>query len=141
MIVSKSLLLIVLYVTLALLMRIRFRNRATAVLLVIVLTASSGWLIRDFRHEIRRAFSSANLLAATHLDWPPRLNETYPDLVLIDQEGREMRLSSLRGKVILLEPVGLSCPACLAFSGGHLFGPFRGVAPQPNLERIDTYLR
>jgi|GEM_PF-4572442 len=37
------------------------------------------------------------------LSWPPQLNQSYPDLKLIDQTGQEVRLSSFKGKVIFKE--------------------------------------
>ena len=73
-------------------------------------------------------------------DWPPRLGESYPDLLLIDHEGREFRLSELKGKVLLVEPVGMNCPACNAFAGAQVRGGFNGLRPQQNLESIEKYL-
>ena len=55
-----------------------------------------------------------------NLQWPPRLGEPYPDLTLIDQTGQPVRLSSFKGSVILIEPVGMTCSGCQAFSGAHL---------------------
>ncbi len=77
--------------------------------------------------------------APLDFDWPPKLGEPYPDLTLIDQNGRRTALSEFRGKVILVEPIGLPCRACVAFAGGHRRGPFNGVAPQQDLESIETY--
>ncbi len=57
--------------------------------------------------------------------WPPVLNQSYPDIELIDQEGEEFKLSYLKGKVIIVEPIGMNCPACQAFSGGHEYGAYR----------------
>lgn len=56
--------------------------------------------------------------------WPPELNQPYPDLELIDQEGTAFKLSALKGKIILLEPIGMTCPACQAFAGGYKYGAF-----------------
>src|SRR5579885_426641 len=49
--------------------------------------------------------------------WPPVNGQAYPDLKLLDQDGHEVALSSFKGKVILLEPVGMTCAACNAYSG------------------------
>jgi hypothetical protein len=69
----------------------------------------------------------AQAQAAPHIaPWPPIVGRLYPDLQLIDQEGQPFRLSALMGKVILLEPIGMTCPACQAFSGAHDVGPFGG---------------
>ena len=56
--------------------------------------------------------------------WPPIVGKPYPDLDLIDQEGVEFKLSYLKGKVIIIEPIGMTCAACQAFSGGHEYGAF-----------------
>lgn len=72
--------------------------------------------------------------------WPPRMGQPYPDLVLRDCNGNPFRLSSLRGRVILVEPVGMSCVACQAFSGGRKCGGFLGVSPQPGLASLEEYL-
>lgn len=74
-------------------------------------------------------------------DWPPVVGGDYPNLRLIDQNGRLTSLSEFRGKVILVEPIGLPCPACVAFAGGHQLGPFAGVQPQLDLKSIKEYAR
>ena len=71
------------------------------------------------------------------LTWPPIVGEPYPDLVLIDRDGRTVNLSSFRGAVLVIEPIGMTCSACQAFSGGHRFGSFGGVIPQKNLPSIE----
>ena len=72
--------------------------------------------------------------------WPPKLGEPYPDLLVVDAAGRELRLSDLRGKVILVEPIGMNCPACQAFCGGRSRGGFAGVTPQPDLPPMEELL-
>lgn len=68
-------------------------------------------------------------------DWPPRVDASYPDLKLLNHKGETVVLSSLKGKVILLEPVGMNCPACNAFAGGNRpeIGHFSGVTPQEGI--------
>lgn len=74
--------------------------------------------------------------------WPPRVGATYPDLELVNRAGKSLRLSSFRGKVILVEPVGMSCPACNAFSGANAgLGGFRGLRPQEGVQSIETLLQ
>jgi hypothetical protein len=72
--------------------------------------------------------------------WPPVLGAPYPDLELIDQTGARVRLSSFRGRVIVVEPIGMSCPACQAFSGAHRVGAFGGVVPQRDLRSFEEYV-
>ena len=84
---------------------------------------------------------SANDAGKTTLSpWPPVVGETYPDLELIDQMGNPFRLSALKGKVILLEPVGMTCPACQAFSGAHDTGPFGGGVAGRGLNSVHKLL-
>jgi hypothetical protein len=72
--------------------------------------------------------------------WPPQLGEPYPDLELIDQTGQPVRLSSFKGSVILIEPVGMTCPACQSFAGAHRLGSYQGVAPQEGLPSIEELM-
>lgn len=72
--------------------------------------------------------------------WPPVKGEPYPDLALEDHEGNTVRLSSLRGKVLVIEPIGLACPACNAYAGAETRGGFRGSSVQTGLGSIDEHL-
>jgi hypothetical protein len=72
--------------------------------------------------------------------WPPRPGEPYPDLVLRDSGGSLFRLSSLKGKVILLEPIGMTCEGCQALSGGRACGGYQGITPQHGLDSLESYL-
>jgi hypothetical protein len=72
--------------------------------------------------------------------WPPRTGQSYPDLALLDSNGNPFRLSSLKGKVILVEPVGMSCVACQALSGGHTCGGYLGITPQPGIDSLEDVL-
>jgi hypothetical protein len=73
--------------------------------------------------------------------WPPKVGEVYPDLELQDHTGATRRLSEFRGKVILVELIGIPCGACQAFAGAHQVGAFRGGKVQGNLESIERYAR
>ncbi len=70
--------------------------------------------------------------------WPPRLDERYPDLELLDVEERPVSLSSFEGRVILLEPIGMNCPACNAFAGANRAGRggLNGLRPQQGVPSI-----
>jgi hypothetical protein len=74
--------------------------------------------------------------------WPPQVGQTYPDLELRASGGDRIALSSFRGKVILVEPVGMDCPACNAFSGAHRsgVGGFQGTHPQRGLPSLHEML-
>lgn len=74
-------------------------------------------------------------------DWPPVTGQFYPNLVLKDQTGQVTALSDFRGKVVLVEVVGLTCRACHAFAGGNESGRerFRGIEPQRGVDSIEKY--
>lgn len=71
--------------------------------------------------------------------WPPVKGQPFPDLQLVDQTGARVSLSSFKGKVLLVEPVGMNCAGCQAFCGAHRpgIGAFEGVTPQPGLMSVD----
>ncbi len=46
--------------------------------------------------------------AALPFAWPPVLGQQYPNLQLSDAQGQPFELASLRGKVLLIEPVGMT---------------------------------
>lgn len=56
--------------------------------------------------------------------WPPKMNKRYPEIELIDQDGKEFKLSSLKGKVIVLSFVDMSSPVSQAQSGSVLSGAY-----------------
>lgn len=41
-------------------------------------------------------------------EWPPVVGQPYPDLALQDLSGATVHLSDLRGKVLLVEPTGMT---------------------------------
>lgn len=79
--------------------------------------------------------------ASAPAPWPVSIGSKYPDWELTDTYGKIVRISDFRGKVILLEPVGMSCPACQAFSGANDAGGFQGVSPQRGIESVGQLLR
>lgn len=56
--------------------------------------------------------------------WPPAMNSTYPDYELIDQEGKQFKISDFKGKVIVMEMVDMSSPVSQSFSGAAKHGLF-----------------
>lgn len=72
--------------------------------------------------------------------WPPALNHYYPGLELMSLSGQKVSFASFAGKVLLIEPIGMTCPGCQAYVGGHRKGGFGGVAPQPGVESMDEML-
>ena len=83
--------------------------------------------------------SPTKLTSRATTEWPPIVGEVYPDLELIDEYGQKVRLSSFKGSVLVMEPIGMTCAACQAYSGGHQFGSFGGVVPQKGLPSIEKF--
>jgi hypothetical protein len=84
----------------------------------------------------------ARVGAPDHI-WPPRVGEAYPNLQLRNSLGERIELEAFKGKVILVEAIGMDCPACNAFAGGNRPGStgFQGVDPQRGLPSVDEILR
>jgi len=73
--------------------------------------------------------------------WPPKVGEAYPDLELVDQTGQLTKLSAFRGRIVLVEPIGMNCTGCIAYVGGHTHGPFEGHHPQKGLASLHEYAK
>lgn len=84
--------------------------------------------------------SKKNTVSVLDFDWPPVMDQPFPDIKLISHAGEMIKLSSFKGKVILVEPVGMTCPACNAFSGAKKKGGYKGISPQQNLPPIQSLL-
>lgn len=127
----------------AVLVRILKPNLLTAALLAVVLIGSTGYLGTHHGTQVVAAVHRGRDTVLTWSGkppaWPPEKFRSYPDLELVDQEGNVTRLSDFKGKVVLVEPIGIPCQACVAFAGGHELGAFQGIPPQPDLESIASY--
>ncbi|HXJ37134.1 MAG TPA: hypothetical protein VMS22_24160 [Candidatus Eisenbacteria bacterium] len=109
-------------------MKVRHAHAALLAALVLVATACG--------HDDTAAARPASQTEAPSV-WPPRVGEPYPDLHLVDQTGRLTALSSFKGSVILVEMIGMTCPACQGFSGAKRLGTFGGVESDGGLPAID----
>ena len=69
-------------------------------------------------------------------NWPPVKGQSYPDLILNDQNGQLVRLSEFKGRPILLELAAIPCAGCQAFAGANDVGSFAGAPSQANLDSI-----
>lgn len=140
---GNSLILVGLNIFAAVVLRLVKPNLATALVLAVVLIGSTGFVGAHYGDEILlsvyRMRDRVLTWKGSTPHWPPEKYRTYPDLELRDQSGKFTRLSDFRGKVILLEPVGMSCPASVALAGGKRLGSFQGVMPQSNLNSIEQY--
>lgn len=72
--------------------------------------------------------------------WPPQVGKPFPDIAFTNYDGSTIHLSDFEGKVVLVEPVGMTCTACNAFSGGHKYGGIADIRPQTNLRALEDYL-
>lgn len=106
-------------------------KRTALLLVVLVVVAGVGWRVTR---------GPAPPPALEHA-WPPRKGEVYPDVELKNHRGELVKLSSFKGKVIVVEPIGMSCPACQAFAGAHDVGAFRGGQPQADLPSFERLLK
>lgn len=138
--------LIGIYMTLAVVLRLFFPNKLTAVLFVVVLICSSALFFKDHRLAIADAWTRGKGLLASTIgksettSWPPKLDMAYPEINMIDQNGDITSLEEFRGKVVLIEVIGMTCPACVSLSGGQLYGGYGATLPQSNLESIEEYV-
>jgi len=103
-----------------------------------VADSDKPWL-RKARLETASRMSSLSTAPNTLKNWPPTVNEKFPNLQLYDHEGKSFLMESLRGKPVLIELVAMSCAGCQAFSGGNDFGGFGGFPAQANLGSIERY--
>jgi len=115
---------------------------------VLILCGVGGYLYADMR--AKRATSGWNPAMAGEpqgsasnrlgFAWPPKVGTPFPDLELMSDSGVVRRLSEFKGKIILVEPVGMNCPACNAFAGAHKVGGYKGTHPQLGLPSIEEIL-
>ena len=73
--------------------------------------------------------------------WPATIGLPYPDLKLLNQDGKVTKLSSFKGKVIIVEPIGMTCPACNAFADSEKVGGFRGAQKQAGVHDFKNLAR
>lgn len=73
-------------------------------------------------------------------NWPPRVGQPYPDLEFVNHDGRAIRMSDFNGRILLVEPIGMNCPACNGFAGAGRKGGFEGLQSQGGLDSIEQYL-
>lgn len=132
-------------------MRINKQNGISAILVlvfVIVIFFAAGYFLPEkYLNPVIQKFSNITSIAigsgkVSGLDfpWPPELDQPFPDIKLYSHTGEMVQLSDFKGKVILLEPIGMTCPACNAFSGAILKGGYQGVSAQQNLPPIESLL-
>ncbi len=73
-------------------------------------------------------------------NWPPQLGALFPDIRFLDASGATFQPSKLKGKVVLVEMLGMPCGACQAWSGAGKYGPYGGGKAQGGLDSIHQYV-
>ena len=127
--------------------KLRGIGSSSFLLILVALCAVAGYLYAARPQPVgapsfAAGASPSALPAAEQLgfEWPPRVGERFPDMTLVSATGEAVSLSDFEGRVILVEPVGMTCPACNAFAGAHQVGGFGGVKPQRGLPSIEELL-
>ncbi len=69
--------------------------------------------------------------------WPPKMNTVYPEIELFDQNGKEFALSSLKGKVIIVEFIDINSPISQAQSGAATYGAYYAASSSD----VDKYAK
>ncbi len=77
------------------------RPLATSLILLIV-CAGGLYFARRSLMPASATLGASNITPIS--GWPPSVGQPYPDLKLMDEEGKTVSLSQFKGKVILLEP-------------------------------------
>lgn len=110
------------------------------VFLVLILAVAGGgwWVHKRYAQLAGDLTESAKPLPFA---WPPEVGQPYPDLQLVDDKGQAVSLASYKGKVLVIETAGMSCPACNAFAGANKMGGFSGAQPQGDLSEIEGYVK
>jgi hypothetical protein len=90
--------------------------------------------------ETKYTKETSFIVTQTPSQWPPKKYYEFPDFEFKDIHGNKHHLTELKGKWVLVEPIGMNCPACLAFSGAHHVGTLSGISPQNGLLSIEEYL-
>ena len=104
----------------------------TALLITVIIFAGmvieSGKLPEEERNkvlnELKRQAQGLPGNANLPVPWPAGMNAEYPDFEVIDQEGNQFSISSLKGKVILVEIVDMMNPVSLSYNGAAEYGLF-----------------
>lgn len=75
--------------------------------------------------------------------WPPMLTQFFPDMTLVNQDGRPTKLSDYKGKIIILQFASMNCPLSQAYSGANRpgFHPLGSVFPPSNVKFFPDLMR
>ncbi|MDF1663058.1 MAG: hypothetical protein P1V97_14885 [Planctomycetota bacterium] len=83
-----------------------------------------------------RAKHPAKSVTKVAQPWPAKVGAAFPDLKLKTLEGKEVKLSSFKGKVILFHLAGIQSPASTTIAGGNNWPPKKGKTGFPSLSHL-----
>ena len=106
----------------------------------LLLRAEDPW-VKKARVESGKRMAILAQTPNTVANWPPRIGELFPEISLVDHEGRSVDVESWRGKPTLIEVIAMTCAGCQAFAGGNKYGGFDGFPAQQGLDSIEQYYR
>lgn len=100
--------------------------------MLITVLIFAGWVIEAKKlpeeernkviDEMTRVAQGLPKNANLPVPWPPHMNSEYPDFEVIDQEGNQFKVSTLKGKVILIEMIDMMNPVSLSYNGAKEHG-------------------
>lgn len=85
------------------------------------------------RANIEIIAKGGGLEKAEDQNWPPRMNKLYPEIELLDKEGRAFKISDLKGYVVVMSYIDMSSPICQAQAGAAATGAYG------SLKDVDKY--
>lgn len=97
-----------------------------------------GWSALAGSSAAALALAPAATNASGSDGWRPIVDRPWPAIAFTNVRGERITLRQYSGSVVLVEPVGMSCPACNAFAGANEPGArgFGGTTPQRGLQSI-----
>ena len=81
-------------------------------------------ILEQQKEELDKLLAGKSLNENLPEMWPAKMNKPYPEIELIDREGKAFKLSDFKGKVIILSFLDMSSPTSQAQSGAGLSGPY-----------------
>ncbi len=118
------------------------RGLTLAAALLLAVAAGAVWIRGPAAPAVLGSFGrEPDNSAILRGQWPPRVGQPFPDLRLRDQDGELVRLSSFKGKVLMVEMVGMTCPACQGYAGSGRYGPYGNIEAFPGTAPFSEYFQ
>jgi len=99
-------------------------------------------ILEQQKEDLDRLLAGKSLNENLPETWPAKMNKPYPEIELIDKDGKSFKLSDLKGKVVILSFLDMSSPTSQAQSGAGLSGTYGLTQDKdPLAETFDDALR